>query len=103
MTVRVNKHYRIISAISVEIKSVNGFRIEEGDIVSIYESACFRVVISRIEIIQSRFLVKIVASVSERICVAYRAFISQEADILYGYKCASYIIRCLTAVFITIL
>ena len=46
MTVRVNKHHRIISAICVEIKSVNGFRIEEGDIVSIYESAYFRVVIS---------------------------------------------------------
>lgn len=46
MTVRVNKHHRIISAISVKIKSVNAFRIEERYIVRIYESADFRVVIS---------------------------------------------------------
>ena len=63
----IRSHHGIIPAISVEVETVDGFRVDIGDIVDGDESAGFRIVIARFEEVQSRFCIVEVSAVAERI------------------------------------
>ena len=76
MTGRVCIHYRIIAAVSVEIEAVNGFRVGVVEAVYVEESTDFRVVVTRLQIIETRFSIKIVTSVPEGVTNAYICSIS---------------------------
>lgn len=77
-TARVNIHYRIIAAISVEVKSVEGFRFYAFNVVGVDESAERRVVVAALQTVEARIAIEVVAAVMERHFVCKRAALAYD-------------------------
>ena len=69
MSTRIAIHHRVVIAVSVKVIAVDGVGLEVIDVVFRDKSARFRIVVSRVEVVESRFAIEVITAESERIFV----------------------------------